>query len=123
MAKEIEIAMGHSFNPSRFVPFVVMHEFEGLLFSDCHAFASGIGRPDLEADFQSIRNSFATPEEIDDHPETHASMRIKDLWSGYEKPLHGTFAALEVGIEKIRGECPHFRSWLERLEAVHSAAQ
>jgi Domain of unknown function (DUF4276) len=33
---------------SRFVPFVVMHEFEGLLFSDCAAFARGIGLPDLE---------------------------------------------------------------------------
>jgi hypothetical protein len=33
----------------RFVPFVVMHEFEGLLFSDCAAFARAIGRPELES--------------------------------------------------------------------------
>src|ERR1019366_1548558 len=27
--------MGTPFNPQGFVPFVVVHEFEGLLFSDC----------------------------------------------------------------------------------------
>jgi hypothetical protein len=38
------------FKPKRFVPFVVMHEFEALLFSDCAAFSRGIGRPQLERD-------------------------------------------------------------------------
>lgn len=28
----------------RFIPFVVMHEFEGLLFSDCAAFARGLAQ-------------------------------------------------------------------------------
>ena len=32
-------------SPARFVPFVVLHEFEGLLFSDCAAFSRAIGRP------------------------------------------------------------------------------
>jgi hypothetical protein len=32
---EVIEAMGGRFDPRRFVPFVVMHEFEGLLFSDC----------------------------------------------------------------------------------------
>src|SRR5260221_13772709 len=36
---------GDRLNPRRFIPFVVMHEFEGLLFSDCSAFSRGIYRP------------------------------------------------------------------------------
>ena len=39
------------------------------------------------------------------------------LVHGYEKPLLGTLAVLEIGLDAIRAECPLFRQWLERLEA------
>jgi hypothetical protein len=45
-------AMGSRFDVRRFIPFVVMHVFEGLLFSDCAAFSRGIDRPDLEFGLQ-----------------------------------------------------------------------
>ena len=48
--------MGDRFDTRRFVPFVVMHEFEGLLFSDCSAFSRSIGRSDLEARLRIIRD-------------------------------------------------------------------
>jgi hypothetical protein len=102
----------------RFVPFVVLHEFEALLFSDCIAFASGISRPDLSADFQRIRDSFATPENINDSPMSAPSKRVKALIPGYEKPLLGVLAALEIGLKKMRQECPHFADWVGRLESV-----
>jgi hypothetical protein len=44
--------MGSRFDVRRFIPFVVMHVFEGLLFSDCAAFSRGIDRPDLEFGLQ-----------------------------------------------------------------------
>jgi hypothetical protein len=102
----------------RFVPFVVMHEFEGLLFSDCAAFSRSIGREDLGASLKGIRDEFATPEDINDSPTTCPSRRVKNLVPGYEKPLLGTLAALEIGLSVIRVQCPHFRSWLERLESM-----
>jgi hypothetical protein len=117
LAEDICTAMGEGFNPSRFVPFVMMHEFEGLLFSDCQQFAAGIGRPGLEPAFQAIRDQFATPEEINDSPITAPSKRVLELIPGYEKPLLGPLAALEIGLERIRRECPHFREWLTILEA------
>jgi hypothetical protein len=101
----------------RFVPFVVMHEFEGLLFSDCAAFSRGIGRSDLEIHFQKIRESFATPEEINDSPVTAPSKRVEAIVPGYEKPLLGVLAVLEIGLSRIRKECPHFDSWLTKLES------
>jgi hypothetical protein len=116
LTADIRRAMGDTFNPARFVPFVMMHEFEGLLFSDCERFGSGIGRPDLSAAFQAIRDQFATPEEINDSPVTAPSKRVLQLMPGYEKPLLGPLAALEIGLETIRRECPHFRDWLTRLE-------
>lgn len=103
-------------DPERFVPYVMMHEFEGMLFSDCTRFADGIARPDLAVDFQAIRDSFNSPEEINDSPETHPSRRLELLIAGYEKPLLGALAALEIGLDGIRAACPHFRTWLERLE-------
>jgi uncharacterized protein DUF4276 len=115
---DIVSEMGSGFNANRFVPYVVMHEFEGLLFSDCTAFARGIGRPEMQAAFQEIREQFATPEEIDDSPTTAPSKRVEGLIAGYDKPLLGTLAALAIGLSKISAACPHFRSWLSRLEQL-----
>jgi hypothetical protein len=100
-----------------------MHEFEGLLFSDPAAFSRGIGLPDLVDDFLAIRDQFSTPEEIDDSPVTAPSKRIQALVPGYEKPLLGALAALEIGLIRIRAECPHFNAWLENLEALVQPAR
>jgi hypothetical protein len=110
--------MGDGFDQRRFVPFVVIHEFEGLLFSDCQAFGVGIGRPDLKDHFQTIRDSFETPEHINDSPTTAPSKRIEQLVPNYEKPLLGTLAALEIGLAIIRKECGHFADWLSKLESI-----
>jgi hypothetical protein len=117
MLEDLVARMGTRFDPQRFVPFVVMHEFEGLLFSDCSAFSRGIGRPDLETLFREIRDQFPTPEEINDSPATAPSKRVKGLLPEYEKPLFGTLAALEIGMVCMRGECPHFDGWLIQLES------
>ena len=118
---DVCLYMGNSFNPGRFIPYVMMHEFEAMLFSDCAAFGRGIGRPDLATQFQAIRNDFASPEEIDDSPLTAPSKRVESLVPGYTKPLLGTLAVLEIGLEAIKTECPHFGCWLGRLEAVPTA--
>ena len=52
------------------------------------------------------------------HPQTAPSKRIESLVPGYKKPVLGTLAVLEIGLEAIRSECPHFRGWLERLEGI-----
>ena len=113
---EVCKCMGSSFNPDRFVPYVMMHEFEAMLFSDCEAFARGIGSPDLAPSLQAIRDEFCSPEEIDDSPVTAPSKRIAPLIPGYQKPTQGTLAIQEIGLDTIRAQCPHFREWLERLE-------
>ena len=108
--------MGDGFNTSRFLPYVMMHEFEAMLFSDCRTFAQTIHHPDLAVPFQQVRDRFATPEEINDSPETAPSKRIADLLPGYQKPLLGVAAASAIGLQAIRQECPHFGQWLTRLE-------
>ena len=93
-----------------------MHEFEGLLFSDAVRFGRGIGRPNASPKFQTIRDQFATPEEIDDSPQTAPSKRVRDVVPGYQKPLMGVLAAREIGLDTIRKECPLFANWVKKLE-------
>lgn len=102
----------------RFIPYVQMYEFEGLLFSCPEKLALGIGQSDLGTQFQRIRDGFDTPEEINNSPVTAPSKRILNLFDGYEKPLHGSLAAMEIGLPAIRGECPRFDAWLKQIEAL-----
>ena len=102
----------------RFIPYVQMYEFEGLLFSDPDRFAEAINETALAEPFQTIRDEFATPEEINDDPQTTPSKRILSLFPGYEKPLYGTLAAIEIGLDTIRQQCPLFDGWVKRLEAL-----
>ncbi len=100
----------------RFFPYVQMYEFEGLLFSDPEKLASGLCSKKLEKDFCLIRKKFNSPEEINDSKETAPSKRILDLMPRYEKPLHGSLAAIEIGLNAIRRECKRFDAWISWLE-------
>ena len=102
----------------RFIPHPQLHEFEGLLFSDPTAFASGINQSNLAGQFQSIREGFPTPEDINDGPASAPSKRVLRLCGSYRKVLNGTQAAKNVGVDAMRRECPHFREWFERLEQL-----
>ncbi|HEY1160150.1 MAG TPA: DUF4276 family protein, partial [Terracidiphilus sp.] len=109
---------GARFDPRRFVPLVVMHEFEALLFSDPDQFAQGIGRGDLAGELHRIRQAFPSPEEIDDAPENAPSKRIERILPGFNKVRSGVDAANAIGLATIRQECHHFNGWLDRLESL-----
>ena len=107
--------MGAGFHEDRFVPCVMMHEFEAMLFSDCDALANAVDEPDSAAELRSILGQFAGPEHINDSKETAPSKRILDLFPSYNKLLHGNRAVNMIGLDRIRDECPHFSDWLGRL--------
>lgn len=102
----------------RFIPYVQMYEFEGLLFSDPNGLANGIDQNSLVPSLSAIREEFETPEDINDSRITAPSKRITQLFSQYEKPIHGSLAALAIGLPKIRQECPLFDAWLKQLESL-----
>ncbi len=101
-----------------FIPYIQLHEYEALLFSDPITFATAINQSDLGKVFQNHRDKFSTPEDINDGPTSAPSKRVLQACRSYRKVRHGTIAARAVGIEAMRRECPHFRDWLERLEAL-----
>lgn len=71
-------------------PYVQMHEFEGLLFSDTAAFRvkESVTERDITA-LSDIRRQFWTPEHINDHPESAPSKRIVRAVPGYRKRRDG----------------------------------
>lgn len=102
----------------RFIPYVQMYEFEALLFSDPETFASSLGQPELAGQLRAIRDNFSSPEDINDSPHTAPSKRIEKLYSSYKKPLNGSIAASEIGLDVIRRECCLFNDWMRRLESL-----
>ena len=100
----------------RFIPYVQMHEFEGLLFSDPSQLAFELKRQDLAQHFWAIRNSFDTPEHIDDSPLSAPSKRIQKIFPRYRKVQMGERAIRAITLRKIRQECPLFNAWLAELE-------
>ncbi|HCL40425.1 MAG TPA: hypothetical protein DHW73_03515 [Pseudomonas sp.] len=120
MTSELERLIGQE-PMRRFIPFVQMYEFEALLFSDPEAFARGVDLEKLEAELVQITAQFDSPEHINNSPHTAPSKRVKALIPGYQKPLMGTLAALEVGLAAMRDKCTLFNAWLDRLEALAAA--
>jgi hypothetical protein len=110
----------NGFSPHCVIPYVQMHEFEGLLFSDIEKFKVIIDgwSPDVRKKLQSIRDEFNTPEDINNSRETAPSKRILNIFPNgdYGKREHGPLIAQDIGLQKIREECPLFNDWLTRLE-------
>ena len=115
----IEQGCSADINDARFIPYIQLHEFEGLLFSAPNGFKELF--PDLSsASRQELIDTvaeFPNPEMINDRP-THApSKRLERLIPTYEKPLYGGMIALENGFNAIMEKCPRFRIWIETLIA------
>ena len=110
--------LGDSFDPRRLIPYIQMHEFEALLFSDTDILSGVLPCPEAKSALDQIVAECKEPEGIDDNPKTAPSKRLLDLAAGYQKVLHGAIAAQRIGLARMRTACPHFRDWLERLEAL-----
>jgi hypothetical protein len=105
-------------NHNRFSAYLSLHEFEALLFSEPGEIADGFARPELVGKLQSIRNGFRSPEEINDHPDTAPSARLRHLYPRYSKPFFGALIAGWIGIERMCAECAHFAGWVNWLKTL-----
>ena len=92
----------------------MLHEFEGILFSNPASF-NLIADESTAGKVQAIRDSFPTPEHINNSPETAPSKRLEQLIPGYAKVRNGTILSKDMGLDTIIRECPHFRDWIKRI--------
>ena len=118
LSEDIVAQMGNSWNPARFIPYVQMHEFEALLFSDTLILSNRASKTNVSAQLKRVLESFSCPEEINDNYNTCPSRRIKQHIENYVKIVDGIIAAREIGLEKMCDECPHFNEWITKLENI-----
>lgn len=105
---------------NRFIPYIEMHEFEAMLFSDVRILAE-VAEIDV-TELEEILEGFKSPEEINDDPNNAPSKRIQTLKKGYRKVAMGKTVSETIGIEAIRKQCPHFNNWLTGLEHLTRGA-
>lgn len=106
---------------ARFIPNVLMHEFEGLLFTNPAAIVDVTRARSSLPGLTSVATAFSTPEDINTGRETAPSKRLAKLGANYGKIAHGARIAAHIGITAIRMACPHFDLWLSKLERLNEA--
>ena len=104
---------------SRFIPYIEMHEFEALLFSDPVLLAEQV-KVDAAEIKKILGNYNNNPEEIDEDPDRAPSKRLGSLHPDYRKVAMSKVVSTAIGIQKIRQKCSHFNDWLTRLENLKS---
>lgn len=101
LEREFKSDIGHP----RFAPYIQLHEFEALLFSDPESFLTSF--PDNRqavAALARILEQLSSPEYIDD-----------GAFPQFMKPVDGPKIAREIGLPKLRAACPHFNEWIDAL--------
>lgn len=114
----VEKAISEDIQHHKFYPFLLLHEFESLLFSDTRMISQALIMPETEHALQQINAEFNSPEEINDHPKTAPSKRLKHIFPHYSKVYYGRLIAERIGLETIRNECRHFDHWVTKLESI-----
>src|SRR5262249_41889829 len=117
----LEEAFAKDVGDDRFVPYIQLHEFEAYLFSDPTKFTNFYDRHEKQiAALKAIAEQHTTPELIDDGQHSAPSKRIAAELPDYEdaKSVIGSQVAELIGLNVIRGKCPHFAAWLSRLEKL-----
>jgi len=118
-ALQIEAFIAADIGHERFLPYIQVHEFEALLFSQPVTLAAAFpARKSLSAHLQKHRQAFPTPEDINDDPTTCPHRRIKNHAPEYRKATTGPIVAQRIGLAELRKECRHFDEWIASLQRL-----
>lgn len=101
----------------RFIPYIQLHEFEGILFSDTRAIEANFDANEFKdhAYLTQTERDFPNPEDINNGKHTAPSKRLDKILDSYDKVAYGSLLAQEIGLDKIREKCPRFNQWIEQL--------
>jgi hypothetical protein len=113
-ASFIEAQWAQDVAEPNFLPNLLVHEYEALLYSAPDRFAEWTDNANVVPALQAAVGT-GGPEEVNDSPLTAPSKRILAAMPGYQKTFHGPLIACEIGLDSIRRACPHFDQWVQRL--------
>ena len=104
---------------SRFIPYIQIHEFESLLFSDIVVFKDIFDKKEMDYTIlEDAIREFSNPEEINSRPTLAPSKRLINAVPGYDKVLFGNYIASETGLIKIMDRCLLFNQWVSALMSI-----
>lgn len=114
----LEQALAEAIDNSRFIPYIQLHEFEGLLFAakDGFEFLPDLNQASLSSLLLAI-NEKENPEELNDGELTAPSKRLEQLISGFDKkkPFYGAIIAEINTINPVLERCLRFSNWVNTL--------
>lgn len=115
MSEDIDDSIRH-----RFIPYIQLHEFEGLLFCDVNIFKNMIPEGDLVGidELPQVISNYPNPELINTQKETSPSHRLIRIIKGYNKIVYGNLIAESIGLPIMRSKCPRFNNWMTFLESI-----
>jgi hypothetical protein len=114
----LEHALKNDLSSDLFIPYIQMHEFEGLLFSNLDSFLFVEDDKEKLEILKSEISLFNTPEHVNNSRITAPSKRIKRIYPSYGKVSDGILVAEDIGINKILSECSLFNEWIEKIEKI-----
>ncbi len=100
-----------------YFPYIQLHEFEALMFSNLDILADKY----FEYDITPLKDCLAerrNPELINDGPETAPSKRIMRCIPDYDKATVGVAVLEKIGVDALCGACRHFSEWIGKLKAL-----
>ncbi len=121
-ARAMERAWAEQMNDARFMPYLQLHEFEALLFCELDLLEKRLDGSARGLTALKRQVAGLAPEDIDDGPTTAPSKRIIEHVPAYARAKRrvGAATAVEIGLNKLRANCPHFGAWVTMLEALGS---
>lgn len=115
----LEQALWTEIGRRNFIPYIQLHEFEALLFSDIMALQ--IDYPNSIKEIEKLKSQTDTigdPELINQHPETAPSKRIISCLRSkyrYNKVRSGESITSAITLPVLRERCAHFNEWINRI--------
>ena len=103
----------------RFLPYIQLHEFESLLYTDIRVLKydylereDGVSIDHLYEDTKMI-----PPEEINHGEETAPSKRLLHAVNYQKGEMVSEWLAV-IGMDQIREKCPHFSDWIGKIQTL-----
>ena len=104
-------------NQTVFHPYIQLHEFEALLFSNINL----LGEEYFEYDIQPLKDCVTekkNPELINDGAATAPSKRILKCIPDYDKATAGVSVLEKIGVDILCNKCPHFAEWIDWIRSL-----
>jgi hypothetical protein len=119
----LEEALAEEIQDARFIPYIMLHEFEALLLikTGLEIIRKRAQVGESNALWKELQRDLArvdTPEKLNDDANSHPSARIKKIWPRFKKTTDGVGILEQVPWEELCAACRHFGDWIRKLEAL-----